>query len=166
MRYLAAITMLVLAITLAQPVVAQNFKPNYQAGRAAKDWATTLRHFRPLAKQGYAEAQYMLGEMHNNGDGVTKDYKEAVKWYRKAANQGHAWAQNWLGEMYHDGHGVVQDLVMAYVWVNLAIANGMKYAEMARDNALARLNASERKLGRKLSKLCFKKPAKCPEYSY
>ena len=30
---------------------------------------------------------------------------------------------------------------------------------------LARLNASERKLGQKLSKLCLKKPAKCPEYS-
>jgi hypothetical protein len=50
--------------------------------------------------------------------------------------------------------------------LNVAVANGFTLSENDRDKALARLNASERKLGLKLSALCFKKPAKCPEYSF
>jgi hypothetical protein len=55
MRFLAAITMLVLALAMVQPVAAQSFKPDYDAGEAAhlqKDYATALRHWRPLAAQG------------------------------------------------------------------------------------------------------------------
>ena len=55
---------------------------------------------------------------------------------------------------------------MSYVWLSASAANGWDFAKYKRDEALARLNASERKLGQKLSKLCFKKPASCPEYSY
>lgn len=46
------------------------------------------------ANQGNAEAQFNLGVMHRNGDGVVQDNKEAVKWYRKAAEQGYDLAQN------------------------------------------------------------------------
>ena len=35
-----------------------------------------------------ARAQFNLGVMYANGDGVPKDAAEAVKWYRKAADQG------------------------------------------------------------------------------
>jgi len=51
MRYLVAITMLVLAIAMVRPVVAQSFKPDLEAGAAAhkqKDIATALKHWRPL----------------------------------------------------------------------------------------------------------------------
>ena len=81
MRYLAAITMLVLAVAMVQPVAAQSFKPDYYAGDAAymkKDYATALRHFRPLAKQGHVGAQDYLGWMYYVGDGVTRDYKETA----------------------------------------------------------------------------------------
>ena len=64
MRYLAVITMLVLAMALVQPVAAQSFKPDYDAGVAAQeqgDYATALKHWRPLAKQGHAKAQHNLG---------------------------------------------------------------------------------------------------------
>ena len=98
--------------------------------------------------------------------------EEAVCWYRKAAKQGHSTAQNNLGVMYRDGHGVVQDLVMAYVWLSVSVANGLvtvangrDHAAEDRDKVLTRLNASERMLALELSKLCFRKPAKCPEYS-
>ena len=117
------------------------------------------------AKQGYAAAQNRLGDMYRWGWGVTKDYKEAARWFRKAAKQGHDGAQWSLGELYRDGLGVVQDLVMAYVWMNVSIANGSNWPPENRDKVLARLNASERELALELSKLCFKKPAKCPEYS-
>ena len=67
--------------------------------------------------------------------------------------------------MYRDGEGLLQDLVMAYVWLNVSATDGTAGAKEARDEVLARLNASERMLALELSTRCFKKPAKCPEYS-
>ena len=65
---------------------------------------------RLASEQGDAKAQFRLGEMYENGEGVEKDYREAVKWYTKAAQQGLASAQNNLGGMYRNGYGVVQRL--------------------------------------------------------
>jgi hypothetical protein len=51
MGFLAAITLLILALALVQPVSAQSFKPDNEAGWKAykqKDYATALGHFRPL----------------------------------------------------------------------------------------------------------------------
>ncbi len=50
-----------------------------------------------LAEQGYARAQYNLGFMDANGEGVPQDYAAAVQWYRLAAEQEVAAAQNNLG---------------------------------------------------------------------
>jgi hypothetical protein len=102
MRYLAVITPLVLAMTLAQPVAAQSFKPDYLAGLSAyvqKDYATALKLWRPLAEQGHAKAQYFLGLIHANGQGVTQDDAEAVRWFRRAAKQGNAQAQTNLAKL-------------------------------------------------------------------
>ena len=65
MRCLAVITMLVLV--MAQPVAAQSFKPDHNAGLDAygrKDYATALKHWRPLAKQGHDGAQWNLGKLY------------------------------------------------------------------------------------------------------
>ena len=43
-----------------------------------KDYETALREWRPLAEQGYANAQYNLGVMYDRGEGVPQDYKTAV----------------------------------------------------------------------------------------
>ena len=75
------------------------------------------------AQQGNAEAQFNLGLMYDNGQGVPKDYKEAAKWYRLAAEQGDALAQANLGLMYSNGQGAPQDYVLAYMWTNIAAAN-------------------------------------------
>ena len=84
------------------------------------DYATALREWRPLAEQGDALAQSVLGGMYEKGQGVPQDYAEAVRWYRKAANQGNALGQFNLGVMYGKGQGVPQDYVQAHMWSNLA----------------------------------------------
>ena len=61
------------------------------------DYATALREFRPLAEQGFALAQSVLGEMYYRGHGVPKNYDMAAKWIRKAAEQGLAVSQFNLG---------------------------------------------------------------------
>jgi len=44
-------------------------------------------------------AQFNLGTMYENGEGVAKDKKTAERWYRKAAEQGYAQALSKLAEM-------------------------------------------------------------------
>ena len=94
----------------------------------AKDYATALREFLPLANQGNAQAQNNLGVMYKNGRGVPKDEAQAVAWYRKAAEQGNANAQTNLGNMYGNGRGVPKDVVLAYMLYNIAAANGNEKA--------------------------------------
>ena len=79
---------------------------DFDAGLAAyerDDYATALREWRPLAEQGDADAQFGLGLMYHDGDGVPQDGAEAVRWFRLAAGQGDAHAQLFLGQMYRDG---------------------------------------------------------------
>jgi TPR repeat protein len=68
-----------------------------------------MRNFQEVkeaAEQGDADAQYNLGLMYDNGEGVEQDKFEAVKWYKKAAEQGHAEAQNNLGIMDRQSQGL------------------------------------------------------------
>ncbi len=88
----------------------------YQRG----DYATAIRELRPLAEQGVAEAQFLLGVMYDKGLGVPQDYAEAVGWWRKAAEQGYAKAQYNLGVMYGNVLGVPQYYAQALMWFNLA----------------------------------------------
>jgi len=169
MKLTSIVTLLVVPMVLTQPVAAQGFKPDNKAGDVAwarKDYAAALRHYGPLAEQGYVRPQYFLGNAYQYGKGVSADHKKAARWYKKAAKQGSVIAQGELGRMYIAGRGVLQDLIMAYVWLNVSTANGnMLLTSEARDKVLARLNSAERNTARKLSKLCFNKPARCPEYS-
>jgi len=84
------------------------------------DYATALRTIRPMARKGYAQAQFKLGLMYVNGNGVPQDYREALKWYRKAADQGSAAAQRNLGIIFGEGLSVPQDYVEALKWFRRA----------------------------------------------
>ena len=82
-----------------------------------------------FAEQGVAEAQFNLGLMYYNGQGVRQDYAEAVRWYRKAAEQGVAETQNNLGAMYAIGQGVRQDYAEAVKWYHQAAEQGYAAAQ-------------------------------------
>ena len=55
----------------------------YQRG----DYATAIRELRPLAEQGVAEGQFLLGVMYDKGLGVPQDYVQAHMWYNLAASR-------------------------------------------------------------------------------
>jgi len=76
----------------------------YQNGE--KDNRKAFEWFQKAAEQGHATAQYKLGAMYDNGEGVTIDFIEAEKWYKKAACQGVSVAQSRLGSLYYYGRGV------------------------------------------------------------
>ena len=120
---------LALAImTLAVPVNAGPFEDGeaaYQQG----DYVTALTFWRPLAEQGHAKAQTILGFMHTEGLGAPRDYVEAVKWYRMATEQGFADAQILLGIAYAIGRGVPQDYAEAIKWYRKAAEQGHARAQ-------------------------------------
>ena len=82
----------------------------FQDGKEAydrKDYRRAFEILKPLAEQGHAEAQYTLGVMYDEGEGVKEDDKEAVKWFRLSAEQGDVKAQFDLADMYRTGDGVI-----------------------------------------------------------
>ena len=88
-----------------------------------------IADLRVRAEQGDAVAQFNLGVMYSDGDGVPQDDAEAVRWFRLAADQGHALAQFNLGVMYATGEGVPQDDVEAVRWSRLAAEQGYAGAQ-------------------------------------
>ena len=110
----------------------------------APDVAEAVTWWRLAAEQGHASAQYNLGLMYGNGEGVPQDDAEAVRWYRLAADQGRASAQNNLGGMYSNGRGVPQDAAEAHMWANLAAAQGHENARELRDTLAEAISAVER----------------------
>jgi len=80
-----------LAIALLMGGTGLSWSADFQKGLEAAqrgDYVTALREWTPLAEQGDASAQYNLGVMYGNGQGVPQDYKAALEWYTLAAEQG------------------------------------------------------------------------------
>lgn len=88
------------------------------------DFQAALEVWRPLAEQGNAEAQNMLGYMYRFGEGVDSNFELARKWYRLAADKGNPTAQNNLGVMYRLGLGGDQDFQEAFYWFRRAADQG------------------------------------------
>ena len=134
--------LLVLCVCAAGPAVAGPWEDGKAAAERG-DYATAMRLIRPFAEQGNAHAQFILGFMYRNGQGVPQDYATAVSWYRKAAERGDANAQNSLGYMYDHGHGVPIDYVLAYMWSNLAAAQNNALAIKNRDIIAAKMTPAQ-----------------------
>lgn len=83
---------------------------------AAEYFQKAASWWRLAAEQGVAVAQFNLGVLYANGEGVPQDYGEALSWYQLAGEQGHSDAQHNLGVLYDDGKGVQQDHAMAVSW--------------------------------------------------
>ena len=93
------------------------------------DYAIALREWQPLAEQGQAAAQYNLGLLYANGQGVRKDDVQARQWYEKAAVQGHAEAQVNLGILLVYARGGQQDYKMAVYYLRLSANQGNDLAQ-------------------------------------
>ena len=156
---LTRITLILIALLIAAPVSAADFQKGLTAAQSG-DFATALREWTPLAKQGNARAQFFLGTMYDKGDGVPQDYKTAVKWYRLAAKQGNANAQTLLGTMYGQGKGVLKDFVYAHMWENIASSNGNKNGAKVRDFAAKRMTPADLSTAQKLARECVRKKYK------
>jgi TPR repeat protein/capsular polysaccharide biosynthesis protein len=84
--------------------------------------------YKAAAAAGNAEAQFILGRLHADGDGLQQHRGEAVRWFKTAAEQGHAAAQLSLAMMYLHGVGVPRDPAKAGEWYARAAAQGLAAA--------------------------------------
>ena len=90
-----------------------------------------VRLVRLAAEAGYADAQYELGKMYNEGGrGVPRYCVEAAKWFILAAEQGYIYAQNTLAEMYSEGGCVREDWYLAYMWYDIVANQKYEPAEI------------------------------------
>ena len=118
------------------------------------DYAAELRITRPLAADGEAWAQSLIGLSYSTGEGVPKNDAEAVKWYRLAAAQGDSEAQSQLAFHYSLGRGVPRDDGRAHMWANLAAANGDVISATLRDLIAEEMTPKQLAEAQKLAREC------------
>ena len=113
------------------------------------DYETALAEWMPLAEDGNAQAQSLLGLLYRGVPGIPGDAAESARWYRLAAEQGHAHAQYNLGLAYQSGQGVPRDDVAAYMWLEVAARgipmgpDGTNAASQRRDALAAGMSAAD-----------------------
>ena len=171
MNRLLILPVLLLTLLVGNPAFSADFQKGLTAYESG-DYATALREWKPLAEnKGFRSlfypkkevmiAQYNLGLMYDEGQGVPQDYKTAVKWFTLAAEQGDAFAQRDLGLMYARGEGVPQDNIYAHMWYNIAAISGKsKNASKNRDNIAKQMTPSQLETAQKLARECVRKKYK------
>jgi hypothetical protein len=120
----------------------------YDGARPPGPRVDSLEWLRRSAHQGYARAQFALGERYARGDGIAKDEAEAARWYMLAADQGNYGAQLHLGVLYEYGRGVSKDFIQAYKWYAIAARgdaarNPKSQAIKNRDNLASKLTPDQ-----------------------
>jgi TPR repeat protein len=96
-----AIHFLVLAflMTLSSPLAAQDLREWFLkgseyyygvglGGAVTQDYAEAVKWFRLAAEQGYADAQFFLGYLHEVGHGVLQDKVMSHMWFNIASASG------------------------------------------------------------------------------
>ncbi|MGE0384690.1 MAG: tetratricopeptide repeat protein [Gammaproteobacteria bacterium] len=116
------------------------------------DYERALQTLRPLAETAnHAYAQYYLGVMYMNGQGVPQDFKQAAKWLRSAAEKGVSSAQSKLAQLYIDGRGVPRDMEFAFAWLSTSVKLGNARAAAMLEQARAKMSAGELAQAEKLA---------------
>jgi len=83
----ATVVLALVVVLVAAPAWA-----DFKAGKEAYlrgDYATALKEWRPLAEQGDALAQSLLGVMYAEGLGVPQDFVQAHMWFNLAGAGGY-----------------------------------------------------------------------------
>jgi len=90
-----------------QPVVFKKFYTDTSA-KLAQQEIDEFKSTLVKAEKGDAKAQYEVGRLYENGDGVESSDKDSFYWYEKSAKQGNADAQSELGYIYILGNSFVK----------------------------------------------------------
>ncbi len=106
-----------------QAVQATDFKKGL-AHMENGDYAMAFCLWEPLARLGHSDAQYHLGWLYANGNGLNVDVERAVYWWQQAANNGYLDAQFAIGLAYTTGEGIKVNSDEAFKWFFKAAGSG------------------------------------------
>jgi len=101
-----------------------------KAGKKAyeqKDYATAFKELTPLAEQGNAEAEVLLGNMYLMGRGVLKHPDRDVKLFHATTDQGNSDADFDLGSIYLLPHTHIDQ---GLKWLRLSADQGNQDAQL------------------------------------
>lgn len=120
----------------------------YQMGKYEKAYNI----MRSLAEtKEHPLAQYWVGMMYLNGQGVEQDYAKAGEWFRKAAENRVPQAQYKLGRLYFTGQGLPRDYERAYAWFRVGAVHNHQLSIESLSEARDNLSDEELKEAEKLS---------------
>jgi TPR repeat protein len=122
----AVVVFVILATGFFAPAVAADPFDEALNAYTAGDFTTALKAMARLGQAGDIRAQYMMGRMYSEGEGVERDDALAARWYRVAAERGDVVSQLSLGTLYVNGRGVPADFVAAYKWLTLVARSGRR----------------------------------------
>ena len=88
------------------------------------DYSTAFNIWLSLAEQENVSAQFNIGLMYKQGQGILKNFSEAAYWFQMAAKQGDPQAQLELASLYQMGRGILENPTYAYMWHAIGKANG------------------------------------------
>jgi TPR repeat protein len=83
------------------------------------DFNSAMRIAKPMASDGVADAQYVMGVAFES----LQKPEVAFKWYSEAAKQGQSSAQYYLGALLGTGRAGKVDFIGAFKWTSLALKN-------------------------------------------
>ncbi len=122
-KFLVCVFAMLLCACLSAAADLKSAKQAYEK----KDYATAFKELTPLAEQGNADAQFLLGRMYWMGQGVLKDIDQAVKWLKASATKGNADAQFFMGSYYLLPH---RDIAEGLKWLRLSAEQGNQDAQL------------------------------------
>jgi TPR repeat protein len=117
-----------LVLVLSLPVPA---RADYEAGKRAyesKVWVEAIKELRPLAEAGDDRAQFLLGKMYLDGNGVISSPVEAMRLYRQAAEKNNILAMLSIAGIYQGGIGYPKNAKLVNAWLGRAAQLGDQFA--------------------------------------
>jgi uncharacterized protein len=85
-----------------------------------QNYLEAIKWFDKAALQFSGEAQYYLGVMHREGQGVARDRAEGLRWLSLSANKFYVPTYLLLAKIYAKGDGVVEEPIKAAMYMDLA----------------------------------------------
>ena len=110
----AAIVALLPGVACATPL--EDAEAAYRNG----DYVAAFERLSSLALKGNGDAEYQLGCLYQNGQGVPRNLGEAITWFLAAGDHNVTAAAATLGILYSLGLGVPRDMELSAEWFSRA----------------------------------------------
>lgn len=111
----------------------------------ANPWAAQEYYMRAAATYRNPNAQFEIGKMFLNGEGVKASVQQAGRWFHLAAEKGHAGAQATLGHMLFQSGKVVKGLAMMTAALEHASPVDSGWIRSMQEEAFALAGESDRR---------------------